>query len=311
MILVFAPNPALERVALVNKYQATEPQRPMRVSTFAGGSGLRAATVIRLLGGEVLALGFAGGRMGQVLQDCLEKQDVPHLLTPTESQTRGGFLVLDREKGIVTEIPERAPVYTPDEADKLLKSVERHIGSASLLLIADGQDEADPDLFARAIRLAKEQNVPVLADVCGGAIPAAIEGGAWLLRASLKSLQKRTERSLQHDSAIIEEAHTFLAQGVQNVVVTLGEEGALLVNSDGVWRVKPPIVSHFNPTGSGETLSGALAVQWIRTGDIIEAVRYGCAAASVNVTYDEPGYATPAEVNILLPKTAEVPITLR
>jgi fructose-1-phosphate kinase PfkB-like protein len=40
-----------------------------------------------------------------------------------------------------------------------------------------------------------------------------------------------------------------LASGVENVVVTLGEEGALLVNPDGVWRVKPPVVSHFNPTG--------------------------------------------------------------
>jgi hypothetical protein len=31
----------------------------------------------------------------------------------------------------------------------------------------------------------------------------------WLLRVNLKSLQKQTERSLQHDSAIIEEAQTF------------------------------------------------------------------------------------------------------
>jgi 1-phosphofructokinase family hexose kinase len=311
MILVFAPNPALERVALVNQYQATEPQRPMRVATFAGGAGLRAARVIQLLDGEVLALGFAGGRLGVLLRDSLEKQDVPHLLISTQAQTRGDFLVLDREKGIVTEIPERPPAYTDEEAERLLSAVEHHIERASMLLVADGWDEADPALFARALHLAKERNIPVLADVCGGAMQVSVENGVWLLRVNLKSLQKQTERSLQHDSSIIEEAQAFLEKGVGNVVVTLGEEGALLVNSQGTWRVKPPVVSHFNPTGSGETLSGALAVQWERSGDIIEAVRYGCAAASVNVTYDEPGYATPAEISILLPKTTAVPVTLR
>ncbi|MBC8102701.1 MAG: hypothetical protein H7Z41_08960 [Cytophagales bacterium] len=308
MILVFAPNPALERVALVDQYQATEPQRPMRVATFAGGAGLRAASVIRLLGGEVLALGFVGGHLGALLKDCLEKQDVPHLLTPTQAGTRGDFLLLDREKGVVTEIPERAPVYTHEEADKLILATERHIAGSQMLLIADGQDEADPSLFARAIQLAKRHGVPVLADLCGGAMQAAVENGVWLLRVNLKSLQKQTERSLQHDSSIIEEARELLARGIENVVVTLGEEGALLVNASGAWRVKAPVVSHFNPSGSGETLSGGLAVQWIRSGDLVEALRYGCAAASVNVTYDEPGYATPAEVNILLPKTTAIPV---
>ena len=83
------------------------------------------------------------------------------------------------------------------------------------------------------------------------------------------------------------------------------------MNGAGAWRVQAPIVSHFNATGSGETLSGALAVQWERTHDIVEAVRYGCAAASVNVTHDEPGYATPGEVNVLLPKTTAVPVVIR
>lgn len=311
MILVFAPNPALERVALVDQYQATEPQRPMRVATFAGGAGLRAANVIRLLGGDVLALSFAGGRLGVLLQERLGEQSIPHVLIPTQAQTRGDFLVLDREKGVTTAIPERASEYTEEEATKLLAALERHIENASLLLIADGQSEVNPDLFSHAIAIARERDVPVLADLCSSAMQTAAESAIWLLRVNLKSLQKQTDRSLQHDSAIIEEAQAFLRRGVANVVVTLGEEGALLINPAGVWRVKPPVVSHFNPTGSGETLSGALAVQWERTGDIIEAVRYGCAAASVNVTYNEPGYATPAEVSILLPKTTAVPITIR
>jgi tagatose 6-phosphate kinase len=315
MILVFAPNPALERVALVDKFAPGEdPQRPMKVSTFAGGAGLRAASVIRLLGGDVLALGFVGGHLGALLRDCLDAQDIPHVLTPIAAETRGDFLVLDREQGVITEIPEQAPTYTDAEIDKLLGVLGRHIVGASLMLIADGQEESAPELFARAIAHAKEAGVPVLADLCGNALTTAIEAGVWMVRMNLRTLQRHSEKSMQHDSAVLEEARLMIAKGVQNVVVTLGDEGALLINAEGAWRIKPPVVSHFNPTGSGETLSGAVAVWYEKhpdSPDIIEAVRYGCAAASVNVTHDEPGYATPGEVNVLFPRTIAGPVTTR
>jgi fructose-1-phosphate kinase PfkB-like protein len=282
----------------------------MRVMTYAGGAGMRAASVVRLLGGDVLALGFAGGHLGALLRECLERQDVPHLLTPIATDTRGGFLLLDREKGVITEIPEDAPAYTPAEADKLLTSLERHLPRTSLLIVADGADErsSDPELFGRAIDAAKAAGVPVLADLCGPGLNVAVEKGVWLIRANLKSLQKQTERSLMHDYAILLEARAMIAQGVGNVVVTLAEEGALLIDANQALRIKAPIVSYFNPTGSGETLSGALATQWERTKDLVDAVRYGCAAASVNVTHDEPGYATPGEVAILYPRTTAVPV---
>ena len=41
MILVFAPHPVLERVALVEQFVPGEPQKPMRVMTYAGGAGLQ------------------------------------------------------------------------------------------------------------------------------------------------------------------------------------------------------------------------------------------------------------------------------
>ena len=311
MILVFAPNPALERVALVDKFEASKTQKPMRVSTFAGGAGLRAASVVRLLGGDVLALGCVGGHTGALLQDHLDRQDIPHVLTPIAADTRGDFLLLDRERGVITEIPEAAPARTEAENAKLLTALERHIKNAALLIIADGQDESDPTLFSRAIATAKSAGVPVIAEAKESALEAAIAGGVWLLRVNLLTLQKRTERSLQYDRAIIEEAGLLREKGVENLLVTFGEEGALLITGAGAWRIKPPVVSHFNPTACGETLTGALASHYEVGRDLLAAARYGCAAASVNVTHDEPGYATPAEVAILYPRTLTEPIIIR
>lgn len=305
MILVFAPNPILERVALVEQFTPGEPQKPMRVTVHAGGAGLRAANVARLLKADVLALGFAGGHLGSLLADCLDRQDIPHVLTPIgdPAGTRGHFLLLDREKGVVNEVPEGAATFTEGEADKLVGALERHLPGASLLVVGDGQQDAAADLYERAFAAAKSADKPVVAELRGAPLEAAIAAGAWFVRANLKTFQRRTDRSMQYDSAIVGEARRLLEAGVGNVCVTLAEEGALLVNQTGAYRIKPPIVSHFNPSGCGETLAGAFAAHYARTGDVVESVRVGCAAASVNVTHDEPGYATIGETNILLPKT--------
>jgi fructose-1-phosphate kinase PfkB-like protein len=170
MILVFAPHPVLERVALVEQFVAGEPQKPMRVTTYAGGAGLRAANVARLLKADVLALGFAGGHLGALLRDGLDRQDIPHVLTPIADPggTRGDFLLLDREKGVVTEVPEGAPDVTEAETEKLLAMLERHVGGASLLIVADGQRDADPPCFSAPSRLPKGPATCPSSRTCAG-----------------------------------------------------------------------------------------------------------------------------------------------
>src|SRR5207253_756040 len=119
------------------------------------------------------------------------------------------------------------------------------------------------ELFQEAILRARQKNIPVLAYVSGEALDTVVQTGAWLIQVNIKTLQKQTERSLAHDSAIVQEAQAIRATGVEKVIVTLGDEGALLIEESGTFRVKAPVVSYFNPVGSGETLSAGFAVQYL------------------------------------------------
>ena len=311
MILVFTPYPALERVAMTEQFVSGAPQKPLRVSTFAGGAGLRAANVIRMMGGDTLAVGFAGGRIGELLADALDRQDMPHVLTRTASETRGSFLLLDKETGVVTLIPENVSPTTDDENHKLIASLARHIGGAKYLLVSG--DDNESGLLASALGEAQSAKVLTVADVKGLSLEAALQvGGLYLLRVSHKSLQRHLSQSLSHDSAIVREANALReTHHVQNIVVTLGEDGAILVTESGATRVQAPVVSHFNPTGGGQTLVGAMLARLQAGDDLTDALRWGCAAASVNVTHDEPGYATIAETQILLRKTTATAVQTR
>ncbi|KAL8830623.1 MAG: hypothetical protein Q9191_001324 [Dirinaria sp. TL-2023a] len=88
-------------------------------------------------------------------------------------------------------------------------------------------------------------------------------------------------------------ARKFLSMGVNNVVITLGSEGAFFATSEGSGQVPGDSVKAVDTTGAGDTFVGAYAVSVVKatkTGqnpDISEAVRRANKAAAFTV--QKPG----------------------
>jgi len=98
-------------------------------------------------------------------------------------------------------------------------------------------------------------------------------------------------------------AQALLARGARAVVVTLGEDGALL--HDGTTAAHIPafkVDAVIDTTGAGDSFNGAFAVALAEGRSPLDAVRFGCAAAALSVT--RPGAASAmasrAEIDALL-----------
>jgi ribokinase len=72
--------------------------------------------------------------------------------------------------------------------------------------------------------------------------------------------------------------------GVGNVVITMGGEGALVLEADSFTHVPAPKVEPVDTTAAGDVFNGALAVALSENKDLITAVRFACEAAAVSVT---------------------------
>ncbi len=85
-------------------------------------------------------------------------------------------------------------------------------------------------------------------------------------------------------------ADVLLAKGARNVIITLGEQGALVRNQNGTTHVPAfqagPVVE---TTGAGDAFAGGFAVALAEGKEIVEATRFACAAAGISVT--RPGTA--------------------
>ena len=73
-------------------------------------------------------------------------------------------------------------------------------------------------------------------------------------------------------------------QGVKNLIVTRGEDGALLLNDAGMTTVPAPVVSVVDSTGAGDAFNAGLAVALAEGRPLVEAVRFACCAGALACT---------------------------
>lgn len=79
-------------------------------------------------------------------------------------------------------------------------------------------------------------------------------------------------------------ANALRRMGARNVVVTMGEAGALLMTDDESLHVPARRVQAVDTVAAGDAFNGAFAVALARNATPREAVEFACAAASLSVT---------------------------
>ena len=77
-------------------------------------------------------------------------------------------------------------------------------------------------------------------------------------------------------------AQKFITFGAKNVIVTLGEKGALLVNAQGSTHIPSRKVKAVDSTAAGDAFIAGLANALVRGFSQVEAVRYACAACKTS-----------------------------
>lgn len=93
-------------------------------------------------------------------------------------------------------------------------------------------------------------------------------------------------------------ARALLARGAKNVIVTLGEKGALAVSSDHTSHVDSYKVKVVDTTAAGDAFIGGFASALLRGQDLNKAVKYGnaCGALAVTKFGAQPSLPTKEEV---------------
>jgi ribokinase len=135
-------------------------------------------------------------------------------------------------------------------------------------------------------------------------LPARLLERVYLLTPNESEAELLTGVAVANERSAAKAADALLDRGVHHVAITMGSRGAF-VAGPGVRQMIPGFkVKAIDATGAGDVFNGALVVALAEGRPLLEAARFGCAAAAISVTRlgAQPSAPTRREIEALLAK---------
>jgi 1-phosphofructokinase len=288
VIVTLTPNPSLDRTLEVAALHRGEVLRATTVRVDAGGKGINVARALRANGHDVRAVVPVGGHEGDHLVDTLAALSIDVVAVPLAAVVRTNVSLVEPD-GTVTKINAPGPELSADETAALVRAtIEAIDGAAWVAGCGSLPPGAPDDLYANIAVAAHEAGARVAIDTSGPALEAALPGRPDLIKPNADELAVLTGRTLPTVGAVLDAAHELLARGIGTVVVSLGADGALLVDGSGSWHATTPPVTPRSNVGAGDSLvAGLLAAGGSGPDALASGVAYGTAAVQL------PGTSVP------------------
>lgn len=282
-IITLTMNPSLDLSAEADQVLAEQKNRCHTVRLDPGGGGINVSRVVRILGGDSLAIYPAGGPAAAMLRDLLARDGVARDTVPIGGATRQDFSVLDRSLGQEYRFVLPGPEISAAEWQACLDKVEGH-GKVGGTIVASGSlpPGVPDDFYARLARITKGQGVRLALDTSGAPLAAALEEGVDVVKPNLRELQDLIGEPLDGPARQDAVMHRLRADGKAGMVaLTLGSGGAAAVWDGGQARIGvPPIAGLKSAVGAGDSFLGALGLALTRGRTVEDALRYAVAAGS-------------------------------
>jgi tagatose 6-phosphate kinase len=285
MILTVTPNTALDHVLEVEHFAPGERLKVLAERECIGGKGNLVSAFAVALGAESVSLGFAAGASGRRLASLVRARGAEPDFTWAEGETRRITVVVDRRRGIQTWLVRETMRVTRAQVKQLVFRVERWLPRASWLALCGSLPTGCPgDLYLRLAKMARARGVRVLVDSRGAALLGAIQGSPEVIKLNLEELEETLgepgKRSRKPSDAASVDPAVFQRHGLELVICTMGEQGAIAAVPGNAWHCKPPRIRPLSSAGSGDAFTAALLVRTEKGDGWKECLRWATAAGS-------------------------------
>lgn len=301
MVLTVTCNPALDYLMTVSGLHPGETNRAEETRLRAGGKGLNVSRMLATFGVETRAVSFSAGDTGVMLETMLAAEPFPtEWIRLPRGRTRINVKLTGTEE---TEVnAPGAPV--PETAFRALEERVRGLQAGDVLCLSGSLAPGmAPDSYARLLQ-AVPAGVKAVVDTVDEPLRRTLAHRPFLIKPNRAELSQLVGQALPTPAAVEAAAQTLRQQGVEQVLVSLGGEGALLVSGDGVWYQPAPAGRVRCAVSAGDSMIAGFLTAVSRGEPLPEALRLAVATGSAvtfaggSVTAD-----TVAQVRRQLPAT--------
>ena len=285
-------NPAIDQTVKVDNFRPNTVNRALAISFDASGKGVNVASFLADYGHDTAVTGYLGKENADIFEQFFASKGIDDCFVRIPGNTRINVKVVDEVNQQTTDInmPGQTP---PQEAmNTLLQTIEQLANSCDWFILSGSLPPHVPTtIYAAIITQLKRQKKRIILDTSGEALWEGIQSGPTIVKPNIEELQHLVRHSLMSEAEIQKAAHQLLNEDIELVVVSMGRQGAMLVEQATTLIATPPTVTVKKTFGAGDAMVAGLVTAQIQGLSLADCGRLATAfsvGAIAHLSYDLP-----------------------
>ncbi len=299
MIFTVTLNPAADNTITVPNFRPGSVNRAAEVRFDPGGKGVNVSKLLQALGVPNVAMGFLGGEAGNRIEAALQEMGMETAFTPISGETRTNNKIIDPVSGETTDVNCPGPEITAQELESLKAQLKARVHGGDTVVFSGSLPAGVPeDFYRELIRLCRSKAAKTYLDTSGPALKAALEAKPYALKPNLEELCALTGKNPTTSQEVVAAARALSLETGANVTVSMGKDGAVMINGLQAFYAKAPHVEVCSTVGAGDSMVAALVAAEETGLEPRDALALAIAAGSAATAM--PGSSAPAIGDVLM-----------
>ncbi len=259
MVYTVTFNPAIDYVVYIDEMKSGSVNRSNTEEMYIGGKGINVSLVLEELGVKSVALGFTAGFTGSAIENSLKEQgiktDFIHL---NKGCSRINVKIKEKQE---TELNGQGPDITEDALNMLYEKLEC-LNNDDVLVLAGSIPKTLPDnVYEQILHRLSDRKIKTVVDATGRLLLNVLKYRPFLIKPNNFELEEMFGVKLENICEIEEYARRLKDMGAVNVLVSMAEKGALLIDENNQTHICGVCSGQLcNSVGAGDSmLAGFIA----------------------------------------------------
>ena len=284
MIYTLTFNPAIDYVMYSDNLKLGKTNRSKKESLFFGGKGINVSRVLKELGTDSVALGFIAGFTGEELERFLNENKIKtDFVKLSKGLTRINIKLKFNDE---TEINANGPVISQMDIDLLFKKLDNLQKNDTLILAGNVPSSLPENIYEQIMKRLNDKSIRIVVDATGNLLLNCLKYKPFLIKPNKAELEEIIGNKLLSEEEIISAAFSLKEKGACNVLVSLGSDGAILIDEFSKVHVSDAVkINAVNTVGAGDSMVAGFLAGTKESYDY--ALKLGCAAGSATASLED------------------------
>lgn len=301
-------NAAYDLVGRLKRIELGEVNTVETLGLFPAGKGINVAKVLKDLGVDVAVGGFLGQDNVGDFEEMFHKQGLIDKFQRVAGKTRINVKITETEAD-VTDLNFLGYEISAADWQTFVQNSLAYCQQFDIVAVCGSLPRGvTPELFADWLKALHQAGVKVVLDSSNAALTAGLRAQPWLVKPNHRELEAWVGHALPSLEDIIAAAKKLKAQGIANVIISMGAQGSVWLSDNAIVRAQPPKCENVVSTvGAGDSMVAGLIYGLSKNFSQAETLAFASAVSAFAVSQSNVGVSDPA---LLTPILNKVNVTL-